>query len=484
MKKNYFFLLSMLMLITDALVAQPTRPSAPIIYNSTGCTSAISETCTGSSTVVTNFTGGILRLGSPQTLPAVYSYYNIATVSGKQINATITIDEQVNVDMSPGMFTMDDDAALDQSGSSITHFFAPRISSKNVLTTTDERGYVQFTIKFYLEDNTTGEQYPQDYSSVPPLGGLEGLNYIHYDIDGGAVGTGGWFRETGVIKKVPGTVINADLGTELISYSYSDGSNSWNGFAGAVSERTGVSRCAETVAAGKFSYPQTQVTFRMGYDYYYNGTALNTQSTRQYGSRFGCFSFPHQSTLPVRLLSFSGAIKNNSAVLNWITENETNFSGYDIERSTNGINFYSLALKSIQAVGMGRYNYKHTDNLMAEAGNDFYYRLKMIDKDGRYTYSNIIVIRKDQKTTGISIAPNPVLNNQVATIRIETTKPCFTYFNIIDMSGTIVLKQQSNVEEGNNSIHINGLDKLKPGIYWIQMNNGGEIINSKFSIIK
>ena len=484
MKKNYLLLLGMLVLTYSFIVAQPTKPNAPIAFNSNNCTPALSETCSGGSTVVTCFTGATLRSGSPTSLPALYTFYNVATVSGQQINATVTIDAASNVDMTGTNFSIDDDDALDQANNPINIFFAPRITPADNLTTSDVRGYVQFTIRFYMENGTAGQQYPQDYTTPPPFGGLSGLNYIHYDIDGSEVGTGGWFRETGLIQNVTGSVINANAPTELVSYAYTDGC-SWKGFAGSVGERTGVSRCAETAVAANFSAPQTQITFRMGYDYEYNGTSFNSQPTRQYGSRFGCFSFPQPSTLPVRILSFTGTYKNNTALLNWSAENEVNFDSYEIERSVNGTDFGAVGGKPARGVPSSKQQYNYTDDLSSIKGNVFYYRLKMIDIDGQVKYSNIILLRKDQKQLpGITISPNPVVSGNSATVRFETTKSGIITFNVIDMSGKIVSKQQNNVAEGTNSIAITNLDRLQPGIYVLQMNDGSTTNVAKFTIAR
>jgi hypothetical protein len=126
--------------------------------------------------------------------------------------------------------------------------------------------------------------------------------------------TGGWFRETGVIKDVTGLGIFANAPTELTSYTYTDG-GSWKGFAGSVCERDGVSRCAQVAAAANFGTAQSSVTIRMGYDYNFTTANYNQQPTRQYGSRFGCFTFPQQITLPVNLLSFNGAYNNQHTLL-------------------------------------------------------------------------------------------------------------------------------------------------------------------------
>ena len=463
--------------------AQPTQPGSPLPGNSSNCTPPTSENCSSGSTVVTSFTGAILRSGSANTVNAVYSFYNVTTVSGQQINATITIDATSNVSMSGSNFNIDDDGATDQAGNSISSFFAPRITPSGNLTTTDLRGYVQFTIKFYLENGTAGQQYPGDYTTVPPFGGLTGLNYIHYDIDGATVGSGGWFRETGVVRNVGAPVINGDASTELTAYNYTDGVN-WKGFAGSVYERTGVSRCSQVTAAASFATPQTQITVRMGYDYNYDGTSFNSQPTRQYGSRFGCFTFPQRTTLPVTLLSFNGAYKNNSTLLNWAAENQINFDHYEIERSGDGTSFTGIASKTAtQNNSSAREQYQYTDNIAAVSGNVFFYRLKMVDANGTFKYSNVIMIRKDQKSIiGMSINPNPVISGGMATVRFEAGTSSTVEFKVVDMSGRVVLKQQNNVTEGTNSIAITNLDRLQPGMYVVQMNDGSAVSVVKFTI--
>ena len=139
--------------------------------------------------------------------------------------------------------------------------------------------FVQFTIRFYVGDGVGGQQYPSDYTTIPPSGGLTGLNYIHYDIDGSTVGTGGWFRETGVVRNVSGLSINGDVSTELASYTYPDGGDTYKGFAGSVCERTGVSRCAQVAAAASYATPQTSITVRMGYDYNRTNSNMGQQPT-------------------------------------------------------------------------------------------------------------------------------------------------------------------------------------------------------------
>lgn len=484
MKKYYFLGVVVLMISFTQILAQPTQPGAPLPGNSSNCTPPVSEICQGNSTVTTSFTNATLRSGSPTSLPAVYTFYNVASVNGQQINATVTIDQQMNCDMTGSDFSIDDDAAKDQANNSIASFFAPRITPSSTLTNSDRRGYVQFTIRFFIENSTAGQQYPGDYTTPPPFGGLSGLNYIHYDIDGTSVGNGGWFRETGVVQNVAGSVINGNAATELTSYSYTDG-GSWKGFAGSVYERDGVSRCAEVAVAATYSSPQASITMRMGYDYKYGGTNYNSKPTRQYGSRFGCFTFPIQTPLPVHLLSFSGALRNNIVALQWEAENQLNFSAYEIERSENGTDFSSLSVVNAKGTGFEKQQYQYADNLNGSAGDVFYYRLRMIDIDGKFTYSNVIMIRKaGTKVDGIVLSPNPVASNGSLTVRFESGLSKTVEIRIIDMSGRVVLKQFNSVQEGSNSVSIKNMNGLMPGTYVLQMNDGVTVENVKFTVYR
>ncbi len=480
MKTCYvLLLLSFSMLVSSTAFSQITQPSAPVACNSNNCTPALSENCVGGSNVTTSFTGANLRSGSPTSLPALYTFYNVANVAGTQINATVTIDGQLNCNMTGTNFSIDDDAAVDQSSVSIASFFAPRITPSTSLTGSDQRGYVQFTISFFTENGTAGQQYPGDYTNTPPLGGLSGLNYIHYDIDGSTVGSGGWFRETGVIKDVLGSVINANAPTELVSYTYNDGTN-WKGFAGSVCERDGVSRCSQVAVAANYTLPQASITVRMGYDYNFTNSNFGAATTRQYGSRFGCFTFPQIINLPVRLLSFNCAYNNGHTLVNWSTDNEVAFDHFDVERSSNGMDYSPIGSQPSRG-STGKSNYTYNDDLSAVNGSVFYYRLKMVDDNGEFKYSQVVLIKKDSKTIkGLSVQPNPVTNG-IAIVKMTSLKHGTAELRVIDLNGRVLLRQSQSIYEGQNSISIN-VDKLQPGIYSMQMMVEDAMITTKFSI--
>lgn len=474
MKKIYSLIVGIFLLTYGSAIAQPTTPSNPPSGNSNNCSStpAILDCPVGGTGVQTSFTGGTYNRGNSGNhlgVGAIWRFTNITTVLGVQVNAEVKVDASSNATLS----NMDNNSGVTPA------FFAPEIAPTTA-SSNSRAGYVQFTITFF--DNSVGD----GFDLTNGLQNLQNLNFVHLDIDGNG-NSSAWFRETGVALATSTTnpQIIANSPTELVSYSYTDNTTtpggSWRGYAGSVYERDGVSTCAEVAVAYRFQGNKTSVTFRMGYDF--KGSGDPSTTARQYGATFGCFAFPQEITLPVKLLSFSGAYRNEQTSLNWSTENEIYFDRFEIERSSNGVDFEFTGVKSANH-SVNRSNYIFNDDLSLVSGTVFYYRLKMIDIDEKAKYSNTIMIRKDSKAiNGISMTPNPVVNG-IANVRLTASASGSVEFKITDISGRMLLRQQNNIFEGSNSISINNLDHLQRGIYILQMIDGGTIVTTKFSVVK
>ena len=108
--------------------------------------------------------------------------------------------------------------------------------------------------------------------------------------------------------------------------------------------------------------------------------------------------------LPLSLLNFTGQIQNQNIVLHWQTENEINTSHFEIERSGNGATFEKINTVSAKNTA-GRNEYSFTDNSTWNSDTRFY-RLKMVDIDGRSKFSNIIKL-SNKAGALLSIFPNP-----------------------------------------------------------------------------
>jgi hypothetical protein len=261
------------------------------------------------------------------------------------------------------------------------------------------------------------------------------------------------------------------------------GSCTWRKILGEIGEHAGISSDPDVTFTALFGVVSV-IRFRLGFEFERgNGGQISNQD-REYGTEFTCLSYVQQSSLPVKLLSFTGSYRNQSATLSWQTENEQNFDHFEIERSTDAANYTAIGSKQASADNAGRRSYQYPDDLSAINKTVFYYRLKIMDKDGQFQYSNVIMIRKESKSiNGIALNPNPVVNG-MATIRFTSAGSDAVSFKVIDMTGKVVLQQQNKVYEGNNSVSINNLDRLQVGVYLLQMANGGEIMSIKFNIAR
>ena len=105
--------------------------------------------------------------------------------------------------------------------------------------------------------------------------------------------------------------------------------------------------------------------------------------------------------------------------------------------------------------------------------------------DGKFSYSNVILVRKDGKAiSDIKVIPNPLIRGSIATISFEASERATVNLNVLDMSGRSVLRQQNNVDAGTNSVPLNNFATLQPGTYILQMNDGVNVQTTKFIIAK
>jgi hypothetical protein len=184
-------------------------------------------------------------------------------------------------------------------------------------------------------------------------------------------------------------------------------------------------------------------------------------------SPFTLASASSLNPLPVTLLSFT-ATKNSRLVnLQWVATNEMNLSAYIVERSTDGINY--AALITVPARGSSLQTiYKADDNDPAHGTN--YYRLKITDIGGRFTYSDIATVNF-HKQYDFSIWPNPATD-----YFIITNAGKFTQVQIIDVSGKLVKQMNRSTD---NRYNIYGLGK---GMYVVRLVGADETSSAKLLI--
>jgi endonuclease I len=178
--------------------------------------------------------------------------------------------------------------------------------------------------------------------------------------------------------------------------------------------------------------------------------------------------------LPVTVTDFTAQKNNESVLLKWYATFETNFKKYEIERSTDGIGYYKIG----EVAGRNLANYSFTDNDLPNA-NTVFYRLKMIDIDGKFSNSKVVSVRIANNFSNAQVYPNPTKDKLVVKLQQALTEN--SQMLIADLSGRIVMQQQ--VTGGQRNIDLI-LNHLPPGRYFIKLSNSNELINQSFVIIK
>jgi len=164
--------------------------------------------------------------------------------------------------------------------------------------------------------------------------------------------------------------------------------------------------------------------------------------------------------LPLTLTSFTASMLGSDAVINWKTNNETNVKEFKVEKSLDGISFNQFAtIAANNSRGENFYSIKDFD-----IQNTSYYRLKMMDIDGQFTYSQIAKLSLEAFDQ-VSVFPNPasnsivITNNQSSLLNSEAT--------IYDAFGKKMMSIK--LKSSSEKIEIRSLSK---GNYLIQFING------------
>ncbi|MBL7748623.1 MAG: T9SS type A sorting domain-containing protein, partial [Chitinophagaceae bacterium] len=164
--------------------------------------------------------------------------------------------------------------------------------------------------------------------------------------------------------------------------------------------------------------------------------------------------------------SFNGSIAGNGAILNWKTANEESLHLFEVEWSLNGTSWQQISTVTARGGYGGGADYTTSHTL--SSGINFC-RLKMIDLDGRYTYSSILRLVKDEKT-GITLYPNPA--SETVILAMQGTGPA--RIKIYSASGQIVYNKETN----SNSLAMN-IAHLPSGFYTVEISRDGVISREK-----
>ena len=193
--------------------------------------------------------------------------------------------------------------------------------------------------------------------------------------------------------------------------------------------------------------------------YYWRVRGVNTCFNGSYATEF---DFTTAIILPLTLIEFYSVVQDHSILLNWTSTDELDFRGFELERRLVDSEFETIGW--IEAIGNSdiTHSYSYIDET-AIPNTDYFYRLKMINDDNTFEWSEVVFARiNDVIENHLSISPNPIDDE----LRINITSPIVekAHIEIYSLDGRKVTQFPFDVEVGPNELSMSS-QNLEAGTY-------------------
>ncbi len=373
--------------------------------------------------------------GDGKAVGSMFRFSNVTT----NVDAIVTLDSLVN-----GATLQN----IDLSGSGYNDAFQPQVKAGNIGTS-----YALFSITFVQHNTTTAMFLSSVTATNLDLDGTATLKEMcEIDMNGGS---------SKFMNNNP-TILVSMLSTKFRAINL------------AGIDYGGIDTTASQVM---FQVKNSNIaSFKVRFGAV---TISNSGSTsRQYSLYMKEFAIANATTLPVTLTNFQANLKDKSASLVWTTTNQINFSHFVIEKSTDGKNFQEAAvLFADEANTNAAIDYKYKDNLQNSSSKVVFYRLKMVDANEKYAYSETRMVRlaTEVNTVQISTFPNPVTSEVRVLVPAEWQEKAVTY-EIYNSTGILVQRVQNQKAAQVQQINV---QNLNGGNYIVKVSNGSVTSTSK-----
>lgn len=217
---------------------------------------------------------------------------------------------------------------------------------------------------------------------------------------------------------------------------------------------------AVTQAGATYTYnnlvwtaPATPPAGNNNVTFYYTGNAANGN-----GSPAGDFIYAGSTTiaLPIELKNFSASVINNRSVaLQWRTSSEANSDYFEVEKSDDNQFFYSLGRITAAGNASTEKSYSFTDATITTLNKPVFYRLRLVDKDGKFKLSNVVSVKLNGNKNFVeNVYPTIVNTNMLVTAEIVSDKTQPVQIQLIDANGRLLKLIKDQLVSGNNVVGI------------------------------
>lgn len=177
--------------------------------------------------------------------------------------------------------------------------------------------------------------------------------------------------------------------------------------------------------------------------------------------------------LPIEFQQFSAILRNKNVELGWRIVTSEQVDHFEIERSLDGSSFSAISSfnATMAANTTASFNYKDADINVNQPV--YYYRIKVVGKNGTNKYSNILSVKLGSSSIDkMKVSPNPA--SSTVAVSFSATAKGFADYQLMDMTGKIVIKGQYRVEQGVNVLTLSELGRFSEGVYTVMLHHSGK----------
>lgn len=260
---------------------------------------------------------------------------------------------------------------------------------------------------------------------------------------------------------------NANLDTFCPSVVWDLEQNPLNG--GFLSGDDGVVLTIVDPDPNNESLPADENVVQFNWEYIGNGSP-------PYGQPFDSVCSNINCALPLTLLFFRGEAREEGNILQWQTNEEINVAGFNLQRSADGVTWSTIDYRKSTGDDGGINRYECLDMHPVRGGS--FYRLQMLDRDGRFSYSGLISVFNSLqlKQQDLMVYPNPAKAGIVFISLLSPPQPG-AIVNVFDAAGQEVMQK---------SINYSGMEldvsKLPAGVYFLRVKSGIEYFMKSFIV--
>ena len=382
------------------------------------------------------------RTGTDGAVGTVYKFSSVTTA----VDALVKISDRSSNKVSL--------STIDLTSSGYTNSFQPQVAYDNGDAPKNTTYWMEFTISFVSSAN----------NAVPVS--VAGFNVTSLDMDG----DGDKLREQITFYGLNSYTLENP--TSITVSNVTGGKT----FTGSYDDYPNVNTSATNIMVTNSYINTSSFKVRVGA---VTGNKSSDGAERMSSLWFKSFTYtnPSSSTLPVKLNYFKARKDNNISILDWATSMEKEFSHFIVERSADGASYNEIATVSSAKTNSNTERvYSYSDNKSSQMAV-VYYRLKMVDIDGKFKYSEVKIIRNAVDQSAVVAFPNPAISELRVNIPASWQNKAVTY-SIYHINGSVVKQKISAQASQTETLSLSGLQK---GIYLIKVAAENESVVKQFS---